>query len=230
MPNLLSNPPRTPLIFASILGADFTRMGEECEDVLKHGADGLHIDVMDGHFVPNLTMGHDMVRWLRKRFPAVYIDVHLMVEYPEQFIRPFADAGADNLTFHIEVTLGRKEHHELQVIEQVRAAGCQVGVALNPSAPAAAVMHLLDKLDLVLVMSVHPGFAGQAFQPQVLDKTRAIRRAAPANARVQMDGGINPQTAGDCREAGCDVIVAASALFGAGDRAAAIAQLRGMER
>lgn len=227
MPNILSNPPRLPLIFPSIFGADFTRMGEDCADVFRLGADGLHVDVMDGHFVPNLTMGPMMVQWLRKRFPQAYLDVHLMVNHPDQFIQPFADAGANCLTFHIEATLGRKLHNDAALIQQIRAAGCQVGVALNPSAPAESVFHLLDDVDLVLVMSVHPGFSGQAFMPAVLPKVRAIKQRLKPTTRLEMDGGIGVETAKLVREAGCDAIVAASALFGATDRFAVMKALRG---
>lgn len=215
-----------PLIYPSILGADFMRLGDEARQVMDLGADGLHIDVMDGHFVPNLTMGPDVVRGLRRELPNAFVDVHLMVREPAEFIEPFALAGASRLTFHIEATLGRKHLHERELIRRITNLGCQAGVALNPSAPAACVMHLLESVGLVLIMSVHPGFAGQAFDASVLEKTRAIRRAGPPQLRVEMDGGIHPGNAPLCVEAGCDVIVAASSIFGAADRGAAIAALR----
>ncbi|MEX2670538.1 MAG: ribulose-phosphate 3-epimerase [Phycisphaeraceae bacterium] len=224
---LLQNPPRRPLIFPSILGADFTRMGEECAEVLGLGAEGLHVDVMDGHFVPNLTMGPKMVADLRQRFPDVYLDVHLMVEEPERYVASFAEAGANCLTFHIEATLGRRENHELDLIEQVREAGCDVGVSLNPPTPAEAVLHLVENVDMFLVMSVNPGFSGQKFIADVLKKTSMLRAAAPDTCRIEMDGGIGPDTVEACREAGCDAIVAASALFNAADRAKVMQQLRG---
>jgi ribulose-phosphate 3-epimerase len=226
-PNLLAAPPKSPLIFPSIFGADFMRMGDDCETVLKLGAEGLHVDVMDGHFVPNLTMGPMMVQWLRKHFPTTYLDVHLMVNHPAQYIADFAKAGANCITFHIEATLGRKPNNDAALIQQIRAAGCQVGVALNPSAPAETVFHLLDAVDLVLVMSVHPGFSGQAFMPEVLPKVRAIKQRLKPTTRLEMDGGIGIGTARLVREAGCDVIVAASALFGAADRGSVMKQLRG---
>lgn len=225
--SLLQDPPRRPLILPSILGADFTRMEQECREVLDLGADGLHVDVMDGHFVPNLTMGPKMVADLRQRLGDVYLDVHLMVNAPERYIEPFAKAGADCLTFHIEATLGRRENHEWDLIEQIRRAGCDVGVSLNPPTPAAAVWHVAEAVDMMLVMSVHPGFSGQSFIPDVLDKTAILREAAPDTCRIEMDGGIGPATVADCREAGCDAIVAASALFNAKDRAAVMADLRG---
>lgn len=224
---LLQNPPHRPLIFPSILGADFTRMGEECESVLALGADGLHVDVMDGHFVPNLTMGPKMVADLRGRFPDVYLDVHLMVEHPERYIQPFADAGADCLTYHIEATLGRKQNDERDLIEQIHHAGCDAGVSLNPNTPAEAVQHIAGDVDMILVMSVHPGFSGQKFIPDVLSKTRSLRAAAADTTRIEMDGGIGPDTVADCRTAGCDAIVAASALFNAPDRAQVMQVLRG---
>ena len=224
---LLRQPPRLPLILPSILSADFAKLGDEVADVLDRGADGIHVDVMDGHFVPNLTMGPALTLSLRKRFPDVYLDVHLMVTNPEKFVRPFADGGANCLTFHIEPTRGRETHDEREVIERIRGAGCDAGVAINPPTAAEAIDGILADVDLVLVMSVNPGFSGQSFMAEVLDKTRSIRPKLRDDQRLEMDGGINADTVAAVREAGCDAIVAASYLFGAPDRAAAIRTLRG---
>lgn len=224
--DLLNKPPHLPLIFPSVFGADFTRLGEECQQVLDLGADGLHIDIMDGHFVPNLSMGPIVVSWLRKRFSDTYLDVHLMVTNPEHYVKPFIDAGADCLTFHIEATLGRKQQHERELISEIRQRGADVGIALNPSTPAAAVQHVVHDVDMVLVMSVFPGFSGQKFIADVLDKTQTIRKWKK-DLRIEMDGGINAANAAACRKAGCDVFVAASALFESDDRAGVISALRG---
>jgi len=223
----LKNPPRLPMVFPSILGADFADMGAECERVLALGAEALHVDVMDGHFVPNMTMGPALVKSLRKRLPDAYLDVHLMTTDPQDWVGPFADAGADHLSFHIEATAGRAEHDEHALIDQVRAAGCAVGIVVNPPTPVESVAHVLDQVDLVLVMSVNPGFAGQSFMPEVLDKTRWLHARLPAGVRLQMDGGIGPENIAGVLDAGCDTIVAASSLFGAPDRAVAMAALRG---
>jgi len=195
--------------------------------VLGRGADGIHFDVMDGHFAPNLTMGAVMVQWLRRRFPDAYLDAHLMVINPEDFVRQFAEAGASGFTFHIEATSGREKHDEREMIRMIRAAGMNPGICLNPPTPAEDVFHVLDEVDLVLVMSVYPGFSGQAFMPEVLDKTRQIRERLGPDTRLQMDGGIGPDNAAAVRDAGCDCIVAASAIFGSDDRSAAINALRG---
>ena len=211
----------------SILSADFTTLGDDITDVVDRGADGIHIDVMDGHFVPNLTMGPALTLSIRKRFPELYLDVHLMVGHPEKFIRPFADSGADCLTFHIEPTAGRDKHDEHAVIEQIKAAGCDAGIAINPPTPPEAVEHVLSNVDLVLVMSVNPGFSGQKFMTEVLEKTRAIKPKLRDDQRLEMDGGINAEAVAGVREAGCDTIVAASYVFGAADRTNAMATLRG---
>jgi ribulose-phosphate 3-epimerase len=224
---LLRTAPPRPLVAASILSADFARMADECRDVLERGADLLHVDVMDGHFVSNLTMGPDMCRALRQHFPDVYLDVHLMVERPDLFVQPFAQAGADLLSFHAEVCLPVHPAglDARDVIARVRSAGLDVGMVLNPYTSAQVLEPHLGNVDLVLVMSVVPGRSGQSFMPQVLDKVRWLKQRIGSATRLEMDGGISPATAPQAAEAGADVLVTASALFGARDRTLVVNQL-----
>jgi ribulose-phosphate 3-epimerase len=225
MDNLLTRPPRTPLITASLLSADFSQMGQEARSALDAGADLLHFDVMDGHFVGNLTMGPDMCRSLRRVLPDACFDVHLMVTDPGRFVEPFAEAGADHLTGHCEAV-----SDPATLSAAIHAAGMTVGLALSPPTDASAIMPFLEHVDLVLLMSVHPGYAGQAFIPEVLDKARSLKPRLGPRQRLAVDGGVNADTAPACLEAGCDVLAAASAIFRSDDYAEAIAVLRGHGR
>jgi ribulose-phosphate 3-epimerase len=212
-------------IAPSILSADFARLGEEIRAIEAAGADYVHIDVMDGHFVPNLTIGPAVVKALRPHTRLPF-DVHLMISPVDPYVKDFADAGADIVTVHPEA--GPHVHRTIQL---VKSLGKKAGLSLNPGTPVEAVDNVLDQLDLVLVMSVNPGFGGQSFIASQLDKIRALRRRIDATGRaidLEVDGGINAETAKACADAGADVLVAGTATFqgGQGAYAANIARLR----
>ena len=214
----------TPLIAPSILSADFARLGEEVEAVLAAGADIIHFDVMDNHYVPNLTIGPLVCEALRKRGIKAPIDVHLMVKPVDELARAFAAAGASWSSFHPEATL-----HVDRTIGLIRELGCSPGLVLNPATPLECLDYTLPNLDLVLVMSVNPGFGGQAFIPGTLPKLKAIReRITPLGRRVRLevDGGIKTDNIRAVAVAGANVFVAGSAIFGSADYAATIRRMR----
>lgn len=216
----------TPLISPSILSADFARLGEEVRSIDAAGADWVHIDVMDGHFVPNITIGPAVVKALRPHTGKIF-DVHLMISPVDAFLEEFAAAGADIITVHPEA--GPHIHRTVQAI---KGLGKKAGVSLNPGTPAKMLDYLIDEVDLVLVMSVNPGFGGQSFISSQLKKIEAVRKMIDKSGRdiwLEVDGGVNPETARQCVDAGADVLVAGSATFKGGPEcyAANIAELRG---
>ncbi len=214
---------RPVVVAPSLLAADFGRTAEEVAAVEAAGADWLHLDVMDGHFVPNLSFGAQMIKALRPRSRLPF-DVHLMIAPVDPFLAAFAEAGAEHIHLHIEA--GPHTHRSLQL---VRSLGAKAGIALNPATPAAAVSAVMDVADLILVMTVNPGFGGQGFLLSQLDKIGQLRRMADATGRqipIIVDGGIDPRTAALSVAAGADTLVAGTSVFGQPDYAAAIAALR----
>jgi len=215
---------RTIKVAPSILSADFSRLGEEIKAVEAAGADLIHIDVMDGHFVPNITIGPLIVQACRKA-TKLPLDVHLMIEDPELYIADFAKAGADYITVHAEAA--RHLHRLVQSIREHK--GVKAGVSLNPATPLEELDYILDELDLVLIMSVNPGFGGQAFIPSALRKIRELRQLIndrKLSVEIEVDGGVKPENAAAIAGAGADILVAGSAVYGAKDYAAAIREIR----
>lgn len=211
------------IVSPSILSADFSKLGADCRMVLDAGAQMLHYDVMDGHFVPNISFGVPVLKSLHKGLPETFYDVHLMISHPLAYAEPFIKAGATLFNFHLEC-----EDDIRQTLDAVKALGCKVGLTIKPGTPVEALEPYLDELDLVLIMSVEPGFGGQKFMPSALDKLRwlkAQREARGTHFLLEVDGGVDDTTAPLCVEAGADVLVAGSAVFGAQDPAAAVRRL-----
>lgn len=212
------------LIAPSILSADFARLGEEVDNVLAAGADTVHFDVMDNHYVPNLTIGPMVCEALRKHGVTAPIDVHLMVSPVDDLIRMFIDAGASYITFHPEAS-----KHIDRSLQLIRDGGCQAGLVFNPATPLHHMDHVMDKLDMILLMSVNPGFGGQAFIPGTLDKLREARKRIDAsnyNIRLEIDGGVKTENIREIAEAGADTFVAGSAIFNTADYKTTIDAMR----
>jgi ribulose-phosphate 3-epimerase len=209
-------------IAPSILSADFRRLGEQIAEVEQAGASYIHVDVMDGHFTPNLTVGPFIVEWVRKA-TKLPIDAHLMIENPDNFIGAFARAGANMISVHPEAT-----YHLDRTLNHIRQAGCQAGVVLNPATPLAMIEEVVAEVDYVLLMSVNPGFGGQKFIPSSLDKLRRLRnliRMKSSPARIEIDGGVGLNNVAEVAAAGAEILVAGSAVFGAENPAEALKEL-----
>lgn len=210
------------ILAPSILSADFGQFASEARRAEEGGGDWLHCDVMDGHFVPNLTFGPQVVAALR-RATRLPLDVHLMIQHPDHYVEAFAQAGANTITVHVEEDA---KHDIAATLAQIDKLGCRCGLAINPHSSAQKALPFLNQIDLLLCMTVSPGFGGQAFMPEVLDKIRFLRSQLPDGVDLEVDGGINPQTARLCAQAGANVFVAGHSIYGAPDLALALRELR----
>ena len=214
------------LVAPSILAADFSQLEADVHRAADAGANWLHLDIMDGHFVDNISFGPAVVATVRKH-TALPLDVHLMIEHPDHYVPRFLEAGANSITVHVEP---EAKHDVAQTLSAIRAAGCGAGLALNPATPFEAIEPYLAEIDLLLVMTVHPGFGGQAFRPEMMEKVRRARdwrESHQVKLHIEVDGGINAGTAKLSIENGADVLVAGTSIFRAGDYAQAIRELRG---